>query len=197
MALLFLVSFTGVYYCFSGPFVSTVNWVTKSSRPPAPPLSRLQAGPVDKPSIDEFLQTAEHALMHGKPHTIALPQRPRQAVRVATKVHGDLAASNVYLDRYSGQVLRVDEYSKMPLGARILGWMGPLHFGTFGGTWSKVIWFILGFVPVLMFGTGSIMWWNRVVSKKFSRATSREEVPKRRLGDELVASELENRVTRN
>jgi uncharacterized iron-regulated membrane protein len=33
----------------------------------------------------------------------------------------------------------------------------------------KALWAVLGFAPVLMFATGAIMWWNRVVRKRPAR----------------------------
>jgi uncharacterized iron-regulated membrane protein len=48
---------------------------------------------------------------------------------------------------------------------RILIWLTRLHFGNFG-TWDwplKIVWVIIGLAPVLLFVTGVLMWWNRVL----------------------------------
>ena len=54
-------------------------------------------------------------------------------------------------------------------------WLAYLHFGRLGGrgipgcgrglcdSTTKLIWAVSGFVPPLMFATGALMWWNRVV----------------------------------
>jgi len=71
---------------------------------------------------------------------------------------------------------------------RIQYWLTYLHFGRLGGRgipWcgrglcnevTKAIWAIVGLVPVLMVVTGTVMWWNRVVSpalRRSERAASR------------------------
>ena len=51
-------------------------------------------------------------------------------------------------------------------GDKILGFFYAAHFGNFGGATVKTIWTILGLVPGMLFITGVIMWWNRVLSLK-------------------------------
>jgi uncharacterized iron-regulated membrane protein len=40
-----------------------------------------------------------------------------------------------------------------------------LHFGNFGGTPVKILWCLLGLAPMALFGTGALMWWNRVLRR--------------------------------
>jgi uncharacterized iron-regulated membrane protein len=49
------------------------------------------------------------------------------------------------------------------VGDTILLWMTRLHFGRWRSLWLKAVWFVLGLVPAIMFVTGLLMWWNRVV----------------------------------
>jgi len=58
---------------------------------------------------------------------------------------------------------------------RVQYWLAYLHFGRLGGrgipgcgrglcdSSTKMIWAVFGLVPPLMFVTGAVMWWNRVV----------------------------------
>ena len=58
---------------------------------------------------------------------------------------------------------------------RIQYWLAYLHFGRLGGrgipgcgrglcdATTKVIWAVVGLVPPIMFVTGALMWWTRVV----------------------------------
>jgi uncharacterized iron-regulated membrane protein len=48
-------------------------------------------------------------------------------------------------------------------GDLILRWAYYLHFGNFAGWKVKVLWIILGLAPPVLFVTGAIMWWNRVI----------------------------------
>jgi uncharacterized iron-regulated membrane protein len=52
------------------------------------------------------------------------------------------------------------------LGGAFLYWIAQLHIGRFNG-FTEALWIILGLVPAFLFGTGTLMWWNRVLRKKF------------------------------
>jgi len=58
----------------------------------------------------------------------------------------------------------------MALGDQILRWPAWLHFGNRWGWSLEALWVILGLAPVLLFVTGVIMWWNRVVTPARARA---------------------------
>ena len=51
------------------------------------------------------------------------------------------------------------------VGDAVLYWLASLHFGRFGGWSTKLVWATVGLVPVAMFVTGAVMWWNRVVKR--------------------------------
>lgn len=55
-------------------------------------------------------------------------------------------------------------------GDTFLRWWYYLHFGNFMGWKVKALWVVLGLLPGLLFVTGAIMWWNRVVAPKFGRS---------------------------
>ena len=54
-------------------------------------------------------------------------------------------------------------------GDIILAWLTRLHFGRWRSGPLKALWAIVGLVPAIMFVTGVIMWWNRVVTPKVRR----------------------------
>jgi uncharacterized iron-regulated membrane protein len=49
-------------------------------------------------------------------------------------------------------------------GDNFIHWIYYLHFGNFAGMKTKALWVALGLLPVFLFVTGAIMWWNRVIS---------------------------------
>jgi uncharacterized iron-regulated membrane protein len=55
-------------------------------------------------------------------------------------------------------------------GDIFLRWLYYLHFGNFAGWKVKALWVALGLIPSLLFVTGTIMWWNRVLSPAARRA---------------------------
>jgi uncharacterized iron-regulated membrane protein len=61
-------------------------------------------------------------------------------------------------------------------GDKFLRWLYWLHFGNFAGNGVKALWVGLGLLPSLLFVTGTIMWWNRVLSPSARRARSARAV---------------------
>jgi uncharacterized iron-regulated membrane protein len=57
------------------------------------------------------------------------------------------------------------------LGSSFLFWIARLHIGRFNPL-TEAIWIILGLVPASLFVTGALMWWNRVLRKKFRHPQS-------------------------
>jgi uncharacterized iron-regulated membrane protein len=55
-------------------------------------------------------------------------------------------------------------------GDNFIRWIYYLHFGNFAGPKTKALWVALGLLPVFLFVTGAIMWWNRVLSPAARRA---------------------------
>jgi uncharacterized iron-regulated membrane protein len=61
------------------------------------------------------------------------------------------------------------------LGSEFRFWITRLHFGRFNrGT--QALWTILGLAPAVLAGTGALMWWNRVLSKKIHRWRNARDV---------------------
>jgi uncharacterized iron-regulated membrane protein len=52
-------------------------------------------------------------------------------------------------------------------GDVMLQWLSRLHFGRFGGWPIKALWTVLGLIPLILFITGAVMWWNRVLRPRF------------------------------
>jgi uncharacterized iron-regulated membrane protein len=63
-------------------------------------------------------------------------------------------------------------YGERP-GDIALSWLSRLHFGRWRdpgwGPWLKAAWAVIGVIPAIMFVTGLIMWFNRVVKKRAAR----------------------------
>ena len=77
-----------------------------------------------------------------------------------------------FVERFSDPNL---PYGERP-GDIALEWLPRLHFGRWRnptwGPWLKAAWAIVGIVPAVMFVTGLIMWWNRVVRRRQSPAAA-------------------------
>jgi uncharacterized iron-regulated membrane protein len=88
---------------------------------------------------------------------IAAPLAPQQNVKPGSQVAGAVAPAPL------GPLTRRPR-RPLTLGGRILRDFSYAHYGNFGGWPVKVLWVLLGFAPVVLFGTALLMWWNRVLS---------------------------------
>ena len=89
--------------------------------------------------------------------------------RGEAKVRQELALEGV---AHGGEPVPVAR-PRPSVGGRLLEWAGPLHTGGFGGWPIRLAWFVLGLAPALLFGTGFISWYSRVISP--FNSTSRGE----------------------
>ncbi len=77
--------------------------------------------------------------------------------------------SFVVLDQYTSEVLRIKS-AIAPLPAdSILNAFIPLHYGTFWGLPTRILYVFVGLAPLILFTTGFIMWWHRK-RKKLGRS---------------------------
>lgn len=94
--------------------------------------------------------------------TVSLPEKPEEVFTIYKKVEGGSDYGNVvHLDQFNGNVLRIDDEKKAALGDRILNSFVPLHFGTFGGLPTRILYVFVGLAPLMLFVTGFVMWWHR------------------------------------
>ena len=103
------------------------------------------------------------------------------------------AASGIYLcfpDAVSGFADLLEPVTNENAGTRFvdsaLYWLAYLHFGRINGIGIpchgpgvcdqtvKAVWALFGLAPAVMFVTGSIMWWNRVVRRWLRRTPTRD-----------------------
>jgi uncharacterized iron-regulated membrane protein len=46
-----------------------------------------------------------------------------------------------------------------------IAWLVRMHFGRYGGMGVRITYVVVGLLPAVMFVTGAIMWWNRVLRR--------------------------------
>ncbi|MBP5974869.1 PepSY domain-containing protein [Brasilonema sp. CT11] len=163
---LFFTSFTGFCWNFGGftePIIYAVTFT--------PEQSELVSKPIAGKStlgLTQQLKIANAALPSAVTKSIYFPDKPEDALQIRMKLpqeSSDYGDSNVYLDQYSGEVLRVDNGLKMPLGDRVLNSFTPLHYGTFGGLPTRILYVFVGLAPLVLFLTAFMMSWYRYWAK--------------------------------
>ncbi|MEH2290808.1 PepSY-associated TM helix domain-containing protein [Nostoc sp.] len=158
-----LTGFTGFCWNFSDFTKPIIYAVTFTHKPASEPVSIGVPGKTPLKLTDQ-LKTARATFPNAMLGTIYFPRKPEDALSIRFKLPQDddeNGQSYVYLDQYSGKVLRVDNILKIPLGDRVLNSFEPLHYGTFGRLPTRILYIFVGLAPLILFITGFVMWWYR------------------------------------
>ncbi len=78
----------------------------------------------------------------------------------------------LWIDQYTGEILAVREPSLEKSGDTFLNWMHPLHSGEIAGLTGRIIVFICGFVPLILYTTGYIRWRQKQKAKTMKKLTA-------------------------
>ena len=92
--------------------------------------------------------------------------------KIAGELHPN-GKSFVFFDQYTGEVLLVEDASSAPAGTRIYNTFYPIHIGTLGGLPTRIFQVIVGFLPLLLFVTGYIMWKNQRKAKAYKNTSKK------------------------
>jgi uncharacterized iron-regulated membrane protein len=136
-ALVFMWALTGIYLVFPEPVQRLVNHYAPLDFYHLPDAG-LIAPPLNTTPKPAFVLVDEPAIL--------LPPPP-------TRGPGRARGLRRFVPHYSA-------------GDTFLRWIYYLHFGNFAGSKTKAAWVVLGLLPVALFITGFIMWWNRVLRRR-------------------------------
>jgi uncharacterized iron-regulated membrane protein len=164
-----LIAFTGFCWNFYDQAEPLIYVATLTPIPPTP-RSKPVAGQAPLP-LTEILQKADAALPGAATTFIRLPQKPDGVVLVGKKLpqeHSDhYGESRIRLDQYTGEVVQLINGMELSRADRVLASFAPLHYGTFWGLPTRILYVFVGLAPLILFTTGAVMWWYR---KRESRA---------------------------
>lgn len=112
-------------------------------------------------TLSEILPKADASLPKATTTYIRIPKAPEEVFEIGKKLPqetDEYGGSSVTFDQYTGQVLNVRNALKLPLGDHIVNGMTPLHYGTFGGLPTRILYVFVGLAPLILFITGFVMW---------------------------------------
>jgi uncharacterized iron-regulated membrane protein len=151
---------TGLWFMIEilpATFAAEESEETAAPPPPAFPLAELV-------SLDRLVAHIHETYPEGEILYLALPLLEGDPV-VSRVLHRDAPVwqkrSRFKFDARSGEVLEWIDARKRPASDQFRSILGPLHFGTFGATWVKWLYFVTGFAPALLTITGTWIWWHR------------------------------------
>ena len=194
-AFLAAISFTGIYFAFPIPMIAGFALATGGNVDEvkaffSPPKSTVVEGATAY-SLDALFERRASLLPEDAVlGNLGLPQEPDAPYTLFGLRKGNplfRGLSGAFLDRYSGEPLAQFDSREQAPGIQAVLMFAPLHFGQWGGLWSKALWFIVGFMPGALFLTGFLMWWNRVAAKRYRKW--RGAAPGAELEPELAPAE--------
>ena len=159
-----VLAFTGVYLAFPTyviPLVSLFSPVDDASDE-STVQSRLVSGGVPV-SVERVAGLAQSLFPDGRITSIGIPHEPTDVYHITMRRPGDVRASTgnseVWLDQYSGAVLKVRDRRTFTAGDTFVAWLFPLHNGEAFGLIGRWIVFVCGFVPLILYVTALRVWW--------------------------------------
>jgi uncharacterized iron-regulated membrane protein len=170
--LLLIMALTGVGMSFEW-VGEGINKLTNSPmQRPEPPVSARPAEGATAFGPDAALALARRQTPDAESYALQLPREPNGSIRVAILRTGQTfenATDEVYLDQYSGQVLRRQAYEQRPLGQLLRGSFKPIHTGAVFGWPTKALALVVSLLGAAFPITGTIMWLNRLKKERKRR----------------------------
>jgi uncharacterized iron-regulated membrane protein len=115
-------------------------------------------------SLDALVDRASHDLPGFQATFIGFPAVSGADLQVighaGSAFRSDYDCTAVF-DAQSGALKSIKDIRKAGLGDQIIDTFRPLHYGTFGGLFIKIIWCAGGLTPGLLAVTGYLMWRRR------------------------------------
>jgi len=175
LSLVMMWAVTGVYFAFPAAFRSAVNRISPITVTRAPRSNPSRVGQLAAPTWRALIDKARQQAPGQHVARVVVPSNATAAFLVMfssarpTPVGAELTP--VYLDQYTGELLPQTTLPERTAGDVIVAWVAPLHVGAFGGPGVRIAWLVLGLSPLLLFVTGLIMWWTRVVRSRWLRVS--------------------------
>jgi uncharacterized iron-regulated membrane protein len=168
-----LTAFTGFcwnFYTYVEPIIYAVTFSPTPVEPQSKPISGKS--PI---ALADILQRADAALPGAATTYISFPTSPEAVFMVGKRFleEKEVWRSRVYLDQYTGEVLRVRNSRSLSVGDEVMDVFVPLHYGTFGGLPTRIFYIFVGLVPTISFVTGFVMWHYRYRPKLLSSDRAR------------------------
>jgi uncharacterized iron-regulated membrane protein len=172
---------SGIYFGWPRQIFQFVNSLSPviSARPPAiivTPQSTV-AGP-DLRSLVARARTQDPGTTLGG---IAFPYSRRAPLSILLRRRdspGYEYVDTVYFNPYNGEYISTWRYGvNQSIGDWIIWWQAPLHFGTYWGLGVKVVWATTGLAIPLLAVTGLLMYWNRVLRRRWKKLAKSRMAP--------------------
>lgn len=154
----------------TGVVLSKPDWINPivdnfSSTLETPILESKPQGS-ERVTVDQAVEIAQQKYPQAKPRWIETPNGERGVFLVRLRMPSEpgnrFPKTQVWIDQYSGEVLYCWNGLQRSAGQTFLDWMHPIHSGEAFGLMGRLIIFVSGFLPLILWVTGIIRWRHKV-----------------------------------
>lgn len=164
-----VIAFTGFCWNFNEVMYPAIYAVTLSSPPPEPKSTLiLGKSPL---TLSQIIQKADAALPNTVTTSIDLPNQPDGTFSINKRfpqTNDHLGLNRLYFDQYSGEILYFKDVRSLSLGQQVIDSFISLHYGTFAGLPSRILYVLIGLSPTALAVTGFSMGWYRRQRQKLN-----------------------------
>lgn len=157
------IGFTGFAWNVPQAKVTEAIHAVTFTPKPADPVSKPIPGQRPLP-IADLIQRADVAVPNATTTYVSFPEKPEAPFYMGKRQAQETdrwGRTRVYLDQFTGKVIQLSDGLKPSRAEAIINQFGPLHFGTFGGVPTQVLYVLVGLTPTILMVTGVVMWWYR------------------------------------
>jgi len=158
---LLIITLTGILFIFPKPVEKVTDAIATSSSKPPKVTAPVGA---KKLSIDTLLAIAQPVNPEVKISSFNDPSEPNQPFSCYKRsfAPGFFPYTRIFINPYSGKILRVVDDNKGSLDKKIPRFLSMLHFGLWGSFFIKIIYALVGLVPCGLFITGVLMYLRKL-----------------------------------
>ena len=170
---LFVIVGTGLVMSYPNqmyPIVEVFTGDSNKEQPEDPPASTppaLAGAPGITP--DQALAIGRAQLAGAQPTFLSFPQGPKGVYNIGFKFpedHTPGGRSHIFIERYTGEVLWLDNTRKQPPGVKFSNNVRQLHTGDIYGWPSRIVYAFASFGVIVQAITGIIIWGLRFFKRK-------------------------------
>lgn len=178
LPILFGLAFTGTYLVFPEYIKPLVNQFSSAT----PGSQNMVSVPISGQmpiGVDKAAEVAKQVFSDGELKWIDLPNGPQGVYEVSLRrdkggvselLNKTYGGSRVVIDQYSGQILAVHDSENLTFGELFFDVQWPFHSGEALGLPGRILWCAVGFVPLILYVTGLIRWFQKRQASRKSLA---------------------------
>ncbi|MDI5830790.1 PepSY-associated TM helix domain-containing protein [Shewanella xiamenensis] len=176
-----IMSLTGLWYLVQAIFWhADIDIEHHAPMIAAEQVPLVEAGDLKVPSANisftEALSLAKQRFPDFQPSYVMLPEHQRDMYHLSGSgdhIFYDQYSYSLSINPWTGEIASATSPETMTGMQTLMHIADPLHYGTLGGIWTKLIWFCFGLVLSGMSITGFMMWGLRHV-RAFKQAETKD-----------------------